>query len=197
MNAYGPIFRAITPNLLIFAHETIFPWYEISIDLKLDGNPTEDRQNIFGFMVEGTTRPDLGSQIPAVYINPDNTLDVCFEFDAETLCETTAAVELDTWFNFYMEQWCWYDEADDLECAIYIWAGDNLEIFWANYWPITFVNVDGYIGNTYGGEFEAAHGYFKNFELNWFETRDAPSEKLAAAVDVANIDLSGAANAAK
>ena len=126
---------------------------------------------------------------------PDNTLNVCFEFDAETLFETTSEVALDTWFNFYMEQWCWYNVDSDLECGIWIWVGDEIQFIWANYWPITFVNVDGYIGNTYGGEFEAAHGYFKNFELNPYETRDAPSDKLAGAVDLANIDLSGAANA--
>ena len=51
--------------------------------------------------------------------------------------------------------------------------------------------VDGYIGNTYGGEFEAAHGYFKDFYLYPYETRDAPSDKLAAAVDFANTDWSG------
>ena len=197
MNAYGPTFRAIMPNLLIFKHETIFNWYEISIDLKLDGNESDEKQNIFGFQVEGTNWPEVGSQVPAVYINSDDSLNVCFEFNGETRCDDTSVVTLDTWFNLWIEQWCWYDPLDTsiFNCGIWVWIDDDLEFFHRNDFPLTLVNVDGYIGNTYGGEFEAAHGSFKNFELNPYETRDAPSDKLAGAVDVANIDLSGAANA--
>ena len=198
MNAYGPIFRAISPNLLIFKNRTLPPWFEIDIQLKLDGNPTDEKQNVYGFMKEGSTYPEAASQIASVYINPDNTLEVCAEIEGATECGQTSVVDLDTWFSLWIESWCWFDLNGDFFCALFVLKDYEYEFFLG--WDgETQVNVDGFIGNTYGEEFEAASGDFKDFELYPYENRDAPSSNLAnlADIDVNNIDLTAAANAAK
>ena len=196
MNAYGPIFRAITPNLLIFQHETIFADYVIYFDLKLDGNESDEKQNIFGAMTEDSTYPDVASQIPAVFLNPDNTLEVCFELDDLTNCHTTTeSVDLDTWFNLWIEQFCWTDSNGDSICGTWVWVGDDEWFWFINFSPDTYINVDGFMGNTYGEEFEAASGYFMDFHSETWATRDAPTNAAISETDFATFDTSDAVNA--
>ena len=198
MNAYGPIYRPIEPNTLVFQHENIYDWYEINIDLRLDENTSDEKQNIFGLMVEGATYPNIDSQIPAAYLTTDNELEICFPIDGETWCENAGAITTGEWFNLWIEQWCYWDgdNSNWFWCTIYVLVDDVEQFFWYNDVPITFYNVDGIVGNTYGDNFEAASGDFKNFYLDWYETRDAPSANLVDAVggDHTTIDITNAVN---
>ena len=193
MNAYGPSFRAISPDLLVFKHETIFPDFVMYFDLKLDGNESGEQQNIFGAMTEDSTYPDVDSQIPAVFLNPDNTLDVCFELDGGTNCHTTSEVQLDTWFNFWLEQYCWTDSNGNTICGTWLWVGDD-DVWYFNVSPQTFVNADGYMGTTYGEEFETASGYFSDFYFETWDGRATPTNEAISAVDFATWDLTSAVN---
>ena len=197
MNAYGPSYRPIEPNTLVFQHETVFDWYEITIDLRLEENTSDEKQNIYGLMVEGATYPNIDSQIPAVYLNTDNTLNICMEIGGETLCQNTNAITPGEWFNLWIEQWCWWDsDANDWSwCSIYALIDGVIQFYWWNPVPITFVNVDGIVGNTYGDEFEAASGDFYDFALYSYDDRAEPSAKLAAAVgDLSAVVNTGAVN---
>ena len=196
MNAYGPIFRNIEPDEIVFRHETVFPMFEINIDLKLEENKSDEKQNVFGFTVENATYPNVDSQIPSVYLTPDNVLQICMQVDAATVCELTSEITADKWINLWIEQWCWVDESDSNVswCTIYTLIDDIVQWFWYNRTPVTYRNVDGIVGNTYGGEFQAASGYGKKFVLYSHESREAPSDKLSAVVDAFNIDIDQAIN---
>ena len=78
--------------------------------------------------------------------------------------------------------------------SIFVWEN---QFFWWNANPITFENVEGIIGNTYGDEdFSVAVGDYKNFRLDQYETRAAPSDVLSGTgFDADNIDQTAAANA--
>ena len=63
---------------------------------------------------------------------------------------------------------------------------------------MTFENVEGIIGNTYGDQdFSVAVGEYKNFRLDQYETSSAPSAILSGinGFDPNNIDRTAAANA--
>ena len=196
MNAYGPIFRTIEPDEIVFRHETVYPMFEINIDLKLEENTSDEKQNVFGFAVENSTYPNVDSQIPAVYLTPDNELQICMQIDGATVCELTSQITVDTWFNLWIEQWCWVDENNSniSWCTVYTMINDNVEWFWYNRTPMTYRNVDGIVGNTYGGEFQSASGYGKKFVLYSHESRVTPSDKLNAVIDASNIDIVQAVN---
>ena len=204
MNAYGPSFWNITPNKVVFQNAVVHHWFDLQIDLKLANNVLATQANVFGVTVKGEPYENVGSQIPALFLQPNSmNLEVCMQVDNDTVCESSAvAVTPDEWFSLWFEQWCWVDLDGEDWCSFYVLKTidglDGWEVLW--YWwnetPITFENVEGVIGNTYGDQnFAVAVGDYKNFRLDQYETRSAPSANLNALIDAANIDQTAAANA--
>ena len=190
MNAYGPIFRSIEPNQVVYEHEVLHQYFELNIDLKLEENTLDTEANIFGQMVQDETYPNVGSQIPAAFLKPNSmVIEVCMQVNNGNLCRPLFdAIEAGVWFNLYIEQWCY--TPNDTVCVLYVFKDNQTQFFWNNYSPTTFYYVQGIIGNTYGGKFAAASGQYKNFQLKYYETRDSPSDKI----DMDAIDLTEAAN---
>jgi len=170
MNAYGPIFHDITANHVVFEHATVHKWFQVNIDLKLDDNALNDeKSNIYG-LTDGSIYPNIGSQIPAVYLNANSMiLRVCTFLDDAELCrDLDDPVAIDTWFNLKVEQTCWLDT--DLWCYISVLVDNDPKFYWYNDSPATFYDVDGVIGNTYGQpDIVAASGEYMNFNLDQSE----------------------------
>ena len=200
MNAYGPSFHYITPNHVVFENVVVHRYFDLQIDLKLNQNTeTVSKSNVFGVQVKGEPYENVGSQIPALFLQPNGmTLEVCMQFENANLCEDLAAeVPADEWFSLYFEQWCWLGEG----CSFYVLrevdGAWTIQWYWWNDSPMTFENVQGVIGNTYGDEeFPVANGKYKNFQLNQEENRSAPSSVLSGAgFDASASNQAGAANA--
>ena len=190
MNAYGPIFHYITANHVVFEHATVHRWFQVNIDLKLDDNANDERSNIYGLMTADAIYPNIGSQIPAVYLNPNSMiLQVCAFLDGGELCkDLDEAVPADEWFNLKVEQTCWLDT--DLWCYITVLVDNDPKFYWWNDSPATFYDVDGVIGNTYGQpDIVAASGKYMNFNLDQSEDGTGFTFETAA-----KPDHSGAAN---
>ena len=166
INAYGPIFQPITANHVVFEHATVHKWFQVNIDLKLEDHSTNDkRANVYGLMTEGATYPNIGSMIPAVFIEPEsNLLEVCLFLDGEENCANfLQAYTPDEWFNLTVEQFCWGT------CYVIVYQGDTIQ-FWWNTAGETFYDVDGVIGNTYNREdIVVASGLYKDFTLDQSE----------------------------
>ena len=166
MNAYGPSFYYITANHVVFEHGTVHRWFQINIDLKLDDNTAnDDRSNIYGLMVEGSTYENIGSMVPAVFMKPNSMdLQVCMFLNGANVCEDLSTAVADTWFNLKIEQTCW------ITCYVTAYVDDVQVFFWWNGSPETFYNVDGVIGNTYNQDnIVAASGKYYDFTLDQFE----------------------------
>ena len=177
MNAYGPSFRYITPNHVVFEHETFYWWYTVNIDLKLDDIIYEERANIFG-LTNGAAFDGIGSQIPAVYIQPTEegqeglSLEICTFIDGASYCgDLDDNVAADEWFNLRVEQNCWFLE--EFWCYIFVLVNGESQFFMWNDDVQTFNDVAGIIGNTYGqDDISAASGKYANFKLDQCEDLD-------------------------
>ena len=189
INAYGPSFQAITSNHVVFEYATVHKWFQVNIDLKLDDHslsPDADkRANIYGLMTEGATYPNIGSMIPAVFIQPNSKqLEVCLYLDGAEFCsDLLEEYTPDEWFTLTVEQFCWLDN-----CYVIVYKEFVIQ-FWWNTTPETFYNVDGVIGNTYKqSDIVAASGLYKDFNLDQSEdgsgitflTADEPDSTAAA-----------------
>ena len=185
MNAYGPSFYHIEPNHIVFQHATVHKWYQVSIDLKLEDHTGNDkRANIYGLMTEGSTFPNIGSLIPAVFIWGTNNMEVCLFLDGSEACVALPAYTPEEWFNITVEQYCW------INCYVIVWIDATIQ-FWWNINAETFYNVEGVIGNTYKQEdIVAASGLYKNFNfdqsedgtgITWLVTDEPDSEAAANA----------------
>ena len=194
MNAYGPIFRSIRPDEVILDYQTVFHSFEVHIDLKLEDNTSDEKQNIFSFTVKGASYPNIDSQIPAAFLTPNNELEICMQINGATDCRLTKIITPGQWLNLWIEQYCWSNDENSI-CTVYALIDGVVEYFWINDTPMTFRNVQSIVGDTYDGQFEAAAGYFKKLALYSHESRDAPSEQLGAVVDFAAVDLANAINA--
>ena len=189
LSAYGPSFYHIKANDIVFEHATVHKWFAVNIDLKLDDNTLNtETANIYGLMTEGSTYPNVGSQIPAVFIKPSSMdLEVCMYLNGESVCEDLYTAAANTWFNLKIEQTCW------IECFVTAYVNDALVFYWWNGTPETFYDVDGVIGNTYKqDDFVAASGEYYDFTLNQYE--DGSSETWLTTADHA-AGQAGAANA--
>ena len=173
MNAYGPSFRHITPDHTVFENKTVHKWFSVNIDLNLDDNTAnEDRANIFA-LTDGTEYPNIGSQIPAVYLLPESmTLQVCMFMDGEeSLCTEAGDAPIGEWFNLRVEQYCWLPWSDF--CYVFIYVEETEIFFWWNDTPATFYNVEGVLGETYGrDDIVAASGKYAHFTLDQCEDVD-------------------------
>ena len=202
MNAYGPSFWNITPNKVVFQNAVVHHWFDLQIDLKLAENELTTDANVFGVQVKDEPYGNVGSQIPALFLEAGSMrLKVCMQVDNDTECEfLTDAVTADQWFSLWFEQWCWFDDDGEDWCVFHVLkhVGDEWvnQFFWWNTNPMTFENVEGIIGNTYGDEnFSVAVGDYKNFRLDQYEARSAPSDVLSGAgFDSDNIDQGAALN---
>ena len=190
MNAYGPSFRYINrpPNHVVFEHATVHRFYQVNIDLKLEENTNTDLSNIYG-LTDGAAYDSIGSQIPAVYLEPESMqLRICQFLDGASVCENLAedAISANTWFNLKIEQNCWFGL-----CFINVLLDDVYQdvFYWINYSPATFYDVSGIIGNTYDQDnIVAASGQYANFYLDQsedgsdisFVVTDAPTEEGAS-----------------
>ena len=193
MNAYGPSFRYITPNHIVFEHETVHRFYQVNIDLNLDDNTDNDvRANIYG-LTNGAEYPDIGSQIPAVYIQPNSmTLEVCTYLDgAERCTELDAdAISANVWFNLKVEQFCWGLFPWPI-CWVSVLIDGESQFYWYNDSPQTFTDVSGVIGNTYGrDDIVAASGKYANFYLD--QSEDGTGIDFVVTDEIT--DQAGAAN---
>ena len=189
MNAYGPSFHYITANHVVFEHATVHKWFQVTIDLKLDDNAAnDDRSNIYGLMVEDAVFNNIGSQVPAVFLEPNSmVLQVCMYFAGANNCETLTAVDADEWFTLIVEQNCWVDINANFWCYVHVLIDDAVQFFWYNSSPETFYNVDGVIGNTYDqANIVAASGKYKNFNLD--QSEDGSGITWAVSAEPTNAD---------
>ena len=184
LNFYGPSFQPITANHVVFEHATVHQWFQVNIDLNLADNTHTDRSNIYGIMVKDSIWPNIGSQIPAVFIQPESMqLEVCMFLDGGNLCKEINIATADTWFNLWIEQTCW------IECQVSVYVDGILRFYWLNSSPETFYDVKGVIGNTYNQEdIVAASGKYYDFtldqsedgtDLTWLTTADHDSTGAA------------------
>lgn len=161
-----------------FSDVTIYPNYEISIDLKLRENKNNWWSNILGFRVDGVIADDgkgffpLGSRIPAVFLYEESTrILVCSALnnDGNTCWSSSDEMPIDTWFNLKIKQ-----EAIGFEYVYQIFVNGEQVKSIANKAPMTFENVNGLIGNAYEPErdFLIPAGRYKNFE---FESSPSPT----------------------
>ena len=190
MNAYGPSFHHITPNNVVFQHATVHKWFQVNIDLKLDDNSANpDRSNIYGLMTEGSIYPNIGSQIPAVFLEAESMeVQVCMFLDGANTCSSLLVeVTADVWFNLKVEQNCWIDLNGDFWCYVTVLKDDVIQFYWYNATPETFYNVEGVIGNTYDQPgIVAASGKYKNFNLD--QSEDGSGITWAVADEPTNAD---------
>ena len=174
----------------MFQHATVHKYFQVNIDLKLDDNTAnDDRANIYGLMVEDSIFENIGSQIPAVFLEPNSmVLQVCMFFDGANNCETLNAVDADVWFNLKVEQNCWGPDLNgDLWCYVHVLINDVYQFFWYNSSPATFYDVDGVIGNTYEqANIVAASGKYKNFYLD--QSEDGTGVSFAVTAEPTNAD---------
>jgi len=188
LNAYGPSFHHITPNHIVFQHATVHKYFQVNIDLKLDDNTANDeRSNIYGLTVEDSTFENVGSQIPAVFLEPNSmVLQVCMFFDGANNCQSLDPVDADVWFNLKVEQNCWFGIQE--YCYIFVGIdGDFSKFYWYNSTPETFYDVDGVIGNTYGqADIVAASGKYMNFNLD--QSEDGTGVSFAVTAEPTNAD---------
>ena len=193
MNAYGPIFYNIKPNHVVFQPVTVHKWFQVNIDLKLHDNTlNDDRANIYGVMTENSMYPNIGSQIPAVFIQPNSMiLEICMFLNEAEFCGTLEEpVDADKWFNLKVEQTCWL--YTDLYCYIVVLIDNLIQFYLYNDSPTTFYDVVGVIGNTYGQpDIVVASGKYKNFNLNQSEDGTGFAFEI-----VAEPDYNGAYNVA-
>jgi hypothetical protein len=184
MNLYGPTFFDITANKVVFEHAVVHRWFDLRIDLKLNENFLFDKANIFGVTVAGEPYENAGSQIPALFLEPESmNLEVCMAINGANECGTLAEpITANEWTSLAFEQWCWFDSPWNLDwCSFHVFKLDKNEdgteewiqqLWWWNT-GTTFENVEGVIGNTYGENFAVASGEYNNFRLDQYETRDA------------------------
>jgi len=197
MNLYGPICFNITPNSVVFQHAVVHRWFELRIDLYLNNNTLDSEANIFGVQVKNEPYKSIGSQIPALFLQPSSMdLKVCMQVDGETLCKSfDDPITPNKWVFLWFEQWCWFED-EDYTCSFYVVKDLTVQWYWSNAKPITFTKVEGVIGNTYGDEkIAVASGKYKNFKLNQYEARKMPSATLRAAIGLSHDHLGLAANA--
>ena len=175
MNAYGPSFFEIVANKPALRYATIphGDWHKHftgKINLKLHdntGNP--ELANIFG-VTDGTEYPGAGSQLPALFIQPNSMLlKACMAFDTETKClPFSKAVEADTWFWVRFEQNKWEDGNTYFYALLCDEKNENCDYQGKiqNFTPQDFTGVKPYIGNTYEqDDIVAASGEYFDFEL--------------------------------
>ena len=158
---------------------TVYPEYEISIDLKLDDDAasnTVDWRQIFAFAVSGLADYNTGSRLPAVWLTPGTTqIHVCNQYDStlhpsimyssstDYACVDLEAMPTGEWFNLKVEQ---KFHGNQLLHKIFI---DDVERYSHQNGRTsgTFENVNGYIGYDYPGDapvYPVASGWFKNFQ---------------------------------
>jgi hypothetical protein len=193
LNAYGPSFEHIKANHVVFQHATVHKYFQVNIDLKLDDNTANtERSNIYGLMTENGVYPNIGSQIPAVFLKSGSmTLEVCMFFDATQNCVDITTITADTWFNLKVEQNCWNSGTE--YCYISVLIDDVLAFFWYNSSPEIFYDVSGVIGNTYKQpDIVAASGKYMNFNLE--QTNDGSDGSVTFQI-TAEPDANNANNA--
>ena len=167
LSAYGPSFYHIEANHVVFQHATVHKWFQVNIDLKLaDNTANPNKANVYGLMTEGSTYPNIGSMIPAIFIEPNsNMLEVCLFLDGSENCRLfDDAYTPDEWFNLTVERYCWIEN-----CYVIVWLNNTIQFWWNVATPETFYDVEGVIGNTYKQVFVAATGLYKNFNLDQSE----------------------------
>ena len=170
-----------------FKGVTIYPNYEISIDLKLRENTHNWWSNVLGFRVDGVIADDgkgffpQGSRIPAVFLYKESTrILVCSAIngDGNVCWSSPAEMPVDTWFNLKIKQ-----EVIGSKYVYQIFIDEDQVYSIINNEPMTFENVNGLLANAYEPErdFFTAAGRYKNFE---FES--SPSPTPAPVLDAIN-----------
>ena len=161
-----PTIWKIGRNEEIFTDITIYPNYEISIDLKLAENKNTWWSNIFGFRVHGLQDPGFpqGSRIPAVFMHKEsNRILVCSAVNGNgNACwASSAEMAVDTWFNLKIKQ-----EAVGSKYVYQIFVDGNQIRSTVNNDPMTFQNVNGLIGYAnQERDYLIPDGHYRNFEF--------------------------------
>ena len=184
MNAYGPIhfgpIIALEPNKVEYEDISLYKFWEIDVSIRLDAQ-LEEKSNIYGLMVDGSTYPNPESQIPAIFVKPNSMeLEICMKVGEETLCEDLKEVTVGEWFNLWIEQWCWSED----QCGVYFFLNNEFRYrYTLPGAPVTYNDVDFIIGNTYGQpDIVAASGVYVDLLFNTYKERANPSDKIDADV---------------
>ena len=101
----------VEANTEIRSGLTVFPEYEVSVDLKITGT-VSGWSNIFAFQVDSDgadnrlIHPKNGDRIPAVFLHSDSSrLHVCSGINGNhNKCWNSGSMEMDTWFNLKISQ---------------------------------------------------------------------------------------------
>jgi hypothetical protein len=158
---------SITTNDIRYTGLTVYPEYEVSIDLNLDGSCDDVWCNVFGFGIDGLSSHALGGRVPAaVWLNPSTTtLHICRTNTVGHLCWDSGEMQTGTWFNLKITQT--FNGAELLYKAFI----DDVEIHQAVVAgiPANFENVAGVIGRSYlnheDENYSPAPGRYRNFQF--------------------------------
>ena len=99
----------VEANTEILTGRTVFPEYEVSVDLKITGT-VSGWSNIFAFAVDSENanliHPKNGDRIPAVFLHSDSSrLHICSGINGNyNHCYNSASMDMDTWFNLKITQ---------------------------------------------------------------------------------------------
>ena len=165
MNAFGPSFYHFKNDKTIYEHLNGYIG-AVNIDLKLnDHSAFDERSNIYGLMEAGSVYPNVGSQMPAVFIQPNtNLLEFCTYLNGSQQCLIPGITfDANEWFNIRIINFCWD------KCYFVLAKDGEVEFYWINTtYNQTMIahDVSGVIGNTYNQvDIVAASGEYKNFEV--------------------------------
>ena len=176
-----PTIRKFGRNQEKFSDVTIYPNYEVSIDLKLGENQNTWWSNIFGFRVDGLNADPKfpqGSRIPSVFLYEESTrILVCSAVNGNgNKCwASSEEMPVDTWFNLKIKQ-----EAIGSKYIYKIFVdGEEVQSI-VNNDPMTFENVNGLIGNAYEPErdYLIPDGHYRNFEFQSQQFGPTPTPVL-------------------
>lgn len=121
-------------------------------------------------MEAGSVYPNDGSQIPAVFVQPNsNILEICAYLDgSETCLSPGIAFTPNEWFTLGFGSFCWS------ECYLISTKDGEPGPYWINTsWNQTWYDVSGIIGNTYSqSDIIAASGEYKNFNLETLDDQN-------------------------
>ena len=104
---YNSIGEELTQNDIRYSGLTVYPEYEVSIDLNLSGASCGGHYcNVFGFGVDGVPSNQRGSRVPAVWLLPGNTrMHICRTDNASHHhCWDSEAMPTGVWFNLRISQ---------------------------------------------------------------------------------------------
>lgn len=177
----------VEANTEILSGRTVFPEYEVSVDLKITGT-VSGWSNIFAMQVDSAgadnrlIHPKNGDRIPAVFLHSDSSrLHICSGINGNhNYCYNSEAMDMDTWFNVKIVQTMKHFTSAHANAGSHIFYqifinGDQVfEI--QNDAAQTYENVKAEFSNGYPtpNTASASKAQYRNFAFSTTASNDAP-----------------------